>query len=152
MRLIRKHLALAFAIIALLSACERPKEKIVLKNIKDVVVDATTDPTLKANAIFFNPNNVKGKLKKIDVEIFVNGKKAADVNQSYNMLIPSNSEFTVPLVVNLNMKELGFMDTLLGMVGGKKFEVRYEGSIKLNYKGVPVKVPIKYTDNVRLRF
>ena len=35
-----------------------------------------TDPMLKANAIFYNPNNMRGKLKKIDIEIFVNGKKA----------------------------------------------------------------------------
>jgi LEA14-like dessication related protein len=133
-------------------ACEGPKEKIQLKNIRDVVVDASSDPTLKASAVFFNPNNVKGKLKKIDVEIFVNGKKAANVKQDFNNVIPANSEFTIPLTVNLNIKELGLMDTLLGMVGGKKFEVRYEGFIRLNYRGIPVKVPVKYTDNVKLRF
>lgn len=131
--------------------CERPKEKIVLKSIRDVVVDATTDPTLKANAIFFNPNNVKGKLKKIDVEIFVNGKKAAKVDQDFNTVIPANSEFTVPLHVNLAIKELGFMDTVMGMIGGKKFEVHYLGSLKLSYKGVPIRVPVDYKDNVRVR-
>jgi LEA14-like dessication related protein len=145
-------MAVGLAAIFGVGSCQLPKEKIQLKNIRDVVVDASSDPTLKANAIFFNPNQVKGKLKNIDVDIFVNGKKAAKVKQDYNMLIPANSEFTVPLVVNLNMKELGFMDTLLGMVGGKKFEVRYEGAIKLNYRGIPVRVPIKYKDDVKLRF
>ena len=140
------------AIIFIASSCQRPKEDIKLKHIRDVVVDATSEPTLKANAIFFNPNEMKGKLKKIDVEIFVNGKKAAKVKQDYNMVIPANAEFTVPLVVQLNMKELGFMDTLLGMVGGKKYEVRYEGSVKLNYRGIPISVPVKYKDEVKLRF
>jgi LEA14-like dessication related protein len=140
------------ALFILAIACRGPKEEIQLKNIRDVVVDATSDPTLQANAIFFNPNNVRGKLKNIDVEIFVNGKKAAIVKQDFNTEIPANSEFTVPLKVNLNIKELGFMDTLLGMVGGKKFQVRYEGSIKLNYRGIPLKVPVKYTDDVKLRF
>jgi LEA14-like dessication related protein len=142
----------AVLLVFVLLSCERPTEKIQLKTIRDVVVDAAKDPTLKANAVFFNPNNMKGKLKNIDVEIFINGKKTANVKQSYNMMIPANSEFTVPLVVNLNMKELGFMDTLLGMVGGKKYEVRYEGSIKLNYRGIPVKVPVKYKDDIKLRF
>jgi LEA14-like dessication related protein len=139
-------------VLAFCSACQWPKEKIQLKNIRDVVVDATSDPTLKANAVFFNPNNMRGKLKKIDVEIFINGKKAANVKQDFNAVIPANSEFSIPLIVNLNMKELGFMDTILGMVGGKKFEVRYEGSIKLNYRGIPVQVPVKYKDDVKLRF
>jgi LEA14-like dessication related protein len=147
-----KPLVFFLFLLLALSGCKKPKEKIQLKNIKDVVVDATTEPTLKANAIFFNPNSMRGKLKNIDVEIFVNGKKAANVKQDFNTIIPANSEFTIPLTVNLNMKELGFMDTLLGMVGGKKFEVRYEGSIKLSYRGVPVKVPIKYKDDIRLSF
>jgi LEA14-like dessication related protein len=136
----------------LLTGCQRPNEKIVLKNIKDVVVDASSDPTLKANAVFFNPNNVKGKLKKIDVEIFVNGKKAAKVNQEFNTVIPANSEFTIPLTVDLAMKELGLKDTILGMLGGKKFEVRYAGFLKLSYKGFPIKVPVDYKDDVRIRF
>jgi LEA14-like dessication related protein len=148
---IRKLITVVTAFFLLVS-CQAPKEKIQLRNIRDIVVDATSDPTLKANAIFFNPNNVRGKLKKVDIEIFLNGKKAANVKQDFNMVIPSNGEFTVPLVVNLNMKELGFMDTLLGMVGGKKYEVRYEGSIKLNYRGIPVSVPVKYKDDIRLSF
>jgi LEA14-like dessication related protein len=132
--------------------CQKPKEKIVLKNIKDVVVDATTEPTLKANAIFFNPNKMKGKLKEIDVDIFVNGKKAGEVDQDYNTVIPANDEFSVPIVVKLKMKELGFTETLLGMVGGKKFEVRYQGAIRFTYRGVPIKVPVDYKDDVRLSF
>jgi LEA14-like dessication related protein len=116
------------------------------------MVDASTDPVLKANAIFYNPNKMQGRLKRIDVEIFVNGKKAATVHQRLKTTIPSNAEFKVPLEVNLALKELGFMDTLLGVLGGKRFEIRYEGSLKLSYKGVPFTVPVKYTDEVRVRF
>ena len=142
----------AFSMAVFLIGCQRPKEDIVLKTIKDVVVDATTDPMLKANAVFYNPNKMQGKLRNIDVEIFVNGKKAANVKQDYNTKIPANAEFTVPLQVNLAMKELGTMETIWGVLGGKKFEVRYLGSVKLSYKGVPFKVPVDYKDDVRVRF
>lgn len=132
--------------------CQRPKEDIVLRQIKDIVVDATTDPMLKANAIFYNPNSMRGKLKRINVDIFVNGKKAASVNQELKTVIPANDEFSVPIEVKLAIKELGFMDTLLGMIGGKKFEVRYEGSLKLSYHGFPIHVPVHYKDEIRVRF
>jgi LEA14-like dessication related protein len=135
-----------------LTGCQRPKEDIVLRKIRDVVIDATTDPTLKANAIFYNPNTMHGKLRRINVDIFVNGKKAASVNQHLKTVIPANSEFTVPIEVKLAIKELGFMDTLLGMIGGKKFEVVYEGSLKLTYHGFPLNVPVRYKDEVRVRF
>ena len=145
------NLYLLFSLVLLIS-CQRPKEEIVLRQIKDVVVDATSDPLLKANAIFFNPNDVRGKLKRINVDIFVNGKKAASVNQELKTLIPANAEFTVPLEVKLAIKELGFMDTLLGVIGGKTFEVRYEGFLKLTYHGFPLNVPVRYKDDVRIRF
>ena len=143
---------IAFAFAFLLTGCEKPKEKIVLRQIRDVVVDANTDPMLRANAVFYNPNNVRGKLKRINIVVFVNGKKAAHVDQKLKTLIPARNEFIVPLEVKLSIKELGFMDTLLGVLGGKKFEVRYEGTLKLTYRGVPIRVPVNYKDEVRIRF
>jgi hypothetical protein len=148
----RNTFALLLLVSLSIAACERPSEDIVLRNIRDVVVDANSQPMLKANAIFFNPNKAHGRLKKIKVEIFVNGTKAGHVDQDLKTVIPSRAEFTVPLEVNLAIKELGFMNTVLGVLGGKKFEVRYEGFLKLSYHGVPVKVPVNYKDEVRIRF
>ncbi|MEO8474837.1 MAG: LEA type 2 family protein [Chryseolinea sp.] len=139
-------------ILIIMAGCEKPKERIVLRQIRDVVVDANDNPTLKANAIFFNPNDVRGKLKRINVIVYVNGKKAAHVDQKLKTLIPAKGEFSVPLEINLSIKELGFMDTLLGVLGGKKFDVRYEGTLKLTYHGIPINVPVDYKDEVRIRF
>lgn len=139
-------------IMLVFAGCQKPDQDIVLRHIRDVVVDASSDPMLKANAIFFNPNDVRGKLKKIDIEIFVNGKKAATVDQSLKTLIPAQAEFTVPLEVKLAMKEIGVMDTLFGMIGGKTFKIHYKGSLKLSYRGLPISVPVDYEDEVKLRF
>src|SRR5688572_23093108 len=98
--------SLAFSGVFLLG-CERPKEDIVLRQVKDVVADATSEPLLKAEAVFYNPNNISGRLKNIDIEIFVNGKKAGTVDKDYKIKIPAKGEFSVPLEVKLNMKELG---------------------------------------------
>lgn len=151
-RRLEKSVLLLFTTVFLLMACQKPEEEIVLRKIRDVVVDASSEPTLKANAIFYNPNDVRGKLKKIDVEIFVNGKKAATVDQEMKTSIPAESEFTVPLEVKLALKELGLMDTLLGMIGGKTFKIHYKGSLKLSYRGLPINVPVDYKDEVRLSF
>ena len=149
---LKRLLLLFFLPFLLLVSCKKPQEDIVLRQIRDVVVDASSDPMLKANAIFYNPNDVRGKLKKIDVEIFVNGKKAATVDQEMKTSIPAESEFTVPLEVKLSIKELGLMDTLFGMIGGKTFKIHYKGSLKLSYRGLPINVPVDYHDEVRLSF
>lgn len=148
----KKNILFFLFTVVVMGACKKPDQDIVLRQIRDVVVDATSEPMLKANAIFYNPNNVRGRLKKIDVEIFVNGKKAASVDQSLKTSIPSRSEFSVPLEVKLALKELGVMDTIFGMIGGKKFKVRYKGSLRLSYRGLPINVPVDYEDDVRLSF
>lgn len=141
-----------FILILISGACKQPDQEIVLRHVRDVVVDATSEPMLKANAIFYNPNDMRGRLKKIDIEIFVNGKKAASVDQSFKTSIPAASEFTVPLEVKLALKEIGVMDTIFGMIGGKKFDIHYKGSLKITYRGLPINVPVDYEDEVRLRF
>jgi LEA14-like dessication related protein len=145
-------LLLMISACLVLTGCELPKEQIVLKQIRDVVVDATTDPLLKANAIFYNPNDARGKLKKIKVDIYINGKKAGEIDQDLKTLIPAKSNFTVPIEVKLSLKEFGVLDTIFSMLGGKKFEVHYQGSLRLTYHGVPIRVPVDYKDEIRLKF
>lgn len=142
---------LFFAILLLISSCT-PKEPIVLRQIKEVVADATSQPTLKAEAIFYNPNNTRMQLKKIDVDIYIGGKKVGEVDQEMETLIPAHDEFTVPIEVKLAMKDFGFLDTLFGMIGGKKLEIQYKGSLKLTYHGFPIRVPVDYKDEIRLNF
>lgn len=148
----KTSLSILLLLLVTLQSCQKPDQDIVLRQVRDVVVDASSEPILKANAVFFNPNDVRGRLKKIDVEIFVDGKKAASVDQEMKTSIPAQSEFTVPLEVKLAIKELGIMDTLFGMIGGKTFKIHYKGSLKLSYRGLPITVPVDYKDDVKIRF
>ena len=144
---------LVFGLLLLLSgsAC-KPKEDIVLRNVRDIVIDANSEPTLKAQAILYNPNNIRIKLRKIEIDVYVNGKKSGRVDQEPKMTIPAVSEFTVPLEVKLNMKELGLLDTIFGMIGGKKLKVEYKGSISVTYRGVPIRIPVNHQSEVAFRF
>jgi len=141
-----------FMLACILVSCSGPKEPIVLRQIKEVVADATSSPTLKAQAIFFNPNSTRMRLKKIDVDIYISGKKVGEVDQDLMTIIPANDEFTVPLEVKLAMQDFGILDTLFGMLGAKKLEIQYKGSLKLTYHGLPIRVPVDYKDEIRLNF
>lgn len=132
--------------------CKKPEEQVVLKSIKDVVVDGTSEPRLKATALLYNPNPHHGKLKRINIDIFVNGKKAGVIDQKLSTVIPAKGDFTVPLEVKLATKELGFLNTVLSLVGGKRIKVQYKGSLKVTYHGLPIKVPIDYEDEVKVKF
>lgn len=146
-----RRLAWAVLLLIFMGAC-KPKEEIVLRNVRDIVIDANTEPLLRAQAILYNPNNIRIKLRSAEIDVYVNGKKAGRIDQELKMMIPAAAEFTVPLEVKLNMKELGLMDTIMGMLGGKKLKVEYKGSIRLTYKGVPIRVPINHESEVRIKF
>ena len=134
----------ASALLCLLMAGCVPKEQVVLRSIQidEVAPTATGDALLKATAIFYNPNNSRMRLKEIDIEIFVDGKKAAQVDQQLSSLIKAKSDFTVPLEVQLNLKEVGLLDTILSFLGGKKHEIQFVGSLKMKVNGFPVKAPV----------
>ncbi|MBL7844007.1 MAG: LEA type 2 family protein [Cyclobacteriaceae bacterium] len=147
----RWSIALSVFILFLVIPGCKPKEDVQLRQIKDVIVDATSEPLLKANAILYNPNNIRMMVKKIDMEVFVDGKKAAVIDQQMKLKVPAQAEFTVPLEVKLNMKEIGLLDAVFAVIGGKKFQIHYKGTIRLQYKGVPFSVPVNHKEEIRIR-
>lgn len=127
-------------------------EEVELRQIKNVVADVTDHPMLKAEALFYNPNKQQGKLKAIHIDVYVEGKKAAVVDQRLKIKVPAKGEFTVPLEVKLNMKEQGLFNTLLNVIGAKKLKVRYKGHVTVSYHGIPVRVAVDHEEDVRIKF
>jgi len=149
-KLMRRTIHIAILLVILLAGCA-PKEQITLRaiNIKEVQ-GASVNPILKADAVFFNPNSTRMRVKRIDIEVFIDGKKAASVDQHLSTLIKANSEFTVPLEIELNLKEVGFLDTILSLFGGKQHDILFMGNMKVTVRGFPVKVPINHKDLLKL--
>lgn len=147
------HTCVVFLTTVFLFAGCVPKEiePIVLRKVKDVVVHASSEPMLKGKAILYNPNDIGVKLRKVKVDVFINDKKTGEIDQKIKMQIPPNAEFTVPLEVKLAMEELNLVDTVLGMLGGRKLNVHYKGSIKITYRGLPMSVPVDYKSEIRVK-
>jgi len=147
------HPPLFWAMIVLLAFSCVPKEQVVFKGVKNIAVKegSGTDAVITADAYFFNPNDVKMKLKEINVDVMINGKPSAHVKQHIKLAIPANGDFQVPLTANLSLKELGLLDTILNLLGGKKYEVEYLGFIRIAVHGVTIKVPVKYKEEIRLK-
>jgi len=140
-----------FLVLIVLAASCAPKEPVVLREVQIVQLLPGKDgnPVLKANAILYNPNSGSLRLKAIDLDIQLNEKSAAKIDQKLNALIKGNSEFTVPLEVQLQLKDTGLLDTILSFFGGKKYNIRFVGKIKISVGGFPVKIPVDHKDEIR---
>jgi hypothetical protein len=140
----------AILLFAILSSCV-PKEEIVFKGVKNIAVDINGgQPVMKADADFFNPNKTGMKLKEVDIEVFVDGKKSAEVKQHLNILIPPHADFSIPIEAKLALKETNFLDTMVGLLGGRKYEVYFKGMIKVHVHGFPIKVPVSQKQELKL--
>ncbi len=150
---IRKYSTLIAVVIigsSVLFSCA-PKEAIVFRQVKNVNLHAATDPRLNADVVFYNPNKATMKLRKIKIDIFIDGRKTGEIDQDLKMHIPSVKEFTIPIEVKLALQEVGFLDAIFGMIGGKTKEVHYKGSLKVNYHGLPLSVPVDYKSEIRIK-
>lgn len=130
-----------------------PKDEVVFKGIKNISIESSqqNEPVLKADALFYNPNKVKMKLKEIYVDVLVNGKPSAQVRQKLKLSIPAESDFSVPVAAQLSLKELGLLDTIVNLLGGKKYDIQYTGYVRIAVHGVTIKVPFTYQEQIRLR-
>lgn len=128
-----------------------PKEPVVLREVEIVQLSPGKDgnPVLKANAILYNPNQGSLRLKEIDLDILLNEKSVAKIDQELNALIKGKAEFTVPLEVQLKLSDSGLLDTILSLFGGKKYAIRFTGKIKVSVGGFPVKIPVDHKDEIR---
>jgi LEA14-like dessication related protein len=146
-----KRALLFLLVVVALYACA-PKEPVVLREVHIRSVDLGKDgknPVLKADAILYNPNKGSLRLKEIDLDILLNEKPAARIDQKLNAQIKGQSEFTVPLEVQLSLNDSGLLDTILSLFGGKKYDIRFTGKIKVSVGGFPVKIPVDHKDVIR---
>jgi len=137
-------------LISLLTGCV-PKQQVVLRtiNVREVSTGSDGNPILHADAVFFNPNTSRMRLKRISVDVLLDGKKTARVDQHLNTLIKANAEFTVPLEVQLHMKEAGLLDTLFSLFGKSSHDIQFSGSMKVIVNGFPIHFPMEYKEKIK---
>lgn len=144
-------ISLFFTLLFNCTVTEKP-EFVRLENIK-VINSTIKSTTLKADALFINPNDVGGVLKTDNLKVYINDTQVATV-ASDEFSVPSKKNFTIPLIVAVstdsivNKKSLG---GLLGSLISQKLKVQYKGEIKYKVLGYSSTYTIDETQNVKIK-
>ena len=113
------------------------------KNLSSDKLGFTTS-TFKVDVIYYNPNNFGLQLKWIDLDVYIDSNYLGHTTQEYQINIPRRAEFTLPINLEVDMKNayknaipaLFGKEVLLKVVGKvklgkanvfKSFNVNYEG-------------------------
>ncbi len=121
---------LLFGLITfLLSSCFSYKE-LELGDVNSVKVNKVGDGgiEIQAGIRINNPNNYKIKVKKIEADLLVNGKKVGKINLSKKVVLPKKSDQVQEFAVNTQLSNLlASMPTIL--MGGD-LNLQMKGYIK----------------------
>jgi len=130
-------------ISVLATACQSPKE-LVYRDFKNVKVEKAgfAATTLKVDLIYYNPNNFGLQLKYTDLDIYVDNNYLGHSSQDYQITIPKLAEFTLPLAIDVDMKNL--LKNSLSSLLGKEVMVKITGTVKLGKANVYKTFPVNY--------
>ncbi|MBK7433905.1 MAG: hypothetical protein IPI66_08365 [Chitinophagaceae bacterium] len=105
-----KHLLptlLVFGLILLAPSCQAPKD-LVYRDFKNLRAEKLGfgSTTLSVELIYYNPNNFGLQLKYADLDIYINNNYLGHSSQDYQVTIPKLAEFTLPLKIEVEMKNI----------------------------------------------
>lgn len=146
-----KSILIIFIVFLNCTVTEKP-EFIGLDKIKVINADAQRI-TMKANALFKNPNDVGGKLKTDGLKVYVNETEVANII-SEEFDVPSKQEFEIPLVVSVSTDSLvnkNSLGSLLGSLISQRLKVRYLGEIDYKVFGYSSTYLVDEEQNIKVK-
>jgi LEA14-like dessication related protein len=147
MRLLKPgYLALAFLLTILLNSCSTPQD-LEYRDFKNFTVDKMgfSSSAIKMDLIYYNPNNFGLQLKRTDIDIYIDSTYLGHTSQEYQITIPKRREFTLPISVDVDMKNL--LKNALNTAFKKEVTVKITGTVKVGKMNVYKSFAVDYTGN-----
>lgn len=143
MRNKRSLLFLLTPTLLFLGACSSLKEP-ELKAIEHVKSPALglKNTTLTMDLHCYNPNKSRIRFKKAAGEAWVDGQKLGDFRVDTAMTIPSQSDFWLPVILELDMKNA--LKNSAGLFLKEEVDLKIEGKARLGKAGFFFNYPISY--------
>ncbi len=149
-----KKSLILLTVFTTISSCKvKEKPEFIGVNKIKIVESNRQFITLKANALFKNPNSIGGELQTDEIKVMINGNALATVS-SEAFKVPAKNEFTIPLTAKIETKELIRDKNLSGLLGSlfsQKLEVQYIGDIKYKVLGFSHTYSIDKTESVKIK-
>ena len=137
-------IALAFTLTILLNSCSTPKD-LEYRDFKNFTVEKMgfSSSAIKMDLIYYNPNNFGLQLKSTNLDIYIDSTYLGHTSQEYQITIPKRREFTVPISVDVDMKNL--LKNALNTSFKKEVMVKVTGTVKVGKMNVYKSFAVDYS-------
>ncbi len=133
----------------LLVSCNVPKE-LEYRDFKNFAISKVgfSATSIRLDLVYYNPNGFGLQLQRTDLDIFLDNIYLGHTVQEQQITIPRQSEFAIPVSIDVDMKNLlknGFLSLLSSEV-----TVKVTGSVKVGKANVYKNFPVSYEGKQRL--
>jgi LEA14-like dessication related protein len=131
-----------FAVV-LLASCRDLKEP-VFDSIEGVQLNQLnfTNPTVKLNTKYFNPNKFSARLKEAEGDAWIDSSLLGHFTVDTIISAPANSEFIVPVNLRVNMSYI--LQNSASLMAKEEVFIRIAGTAKAGKGGFYKNFPITY--------
>ena len=148
-----RFLSIIILALVIISTSSCKQEDVVFRGISDPQVKEMnfSKATIVTDAIMYNPNSQGGKVKDIEILVKLNGEEVAKVTDIEKIKVKPNSEFRVPLLVEIPLASKGVSDGLMDVIKGRKTKLSYEGNITFKTLLISYDVPVRMEEDIKLK-
>ena len=152
MRISPYSLLLAFlAIIIFMTSCREPKA-LEYRDFKNLSSDKLgfSSSIFNIDLVYYNPNNFGLDLKQTNLDIYIDNNYLGHTEQDYQIHIPKKGEFTLPVKIDVDMKNA--YKNALPALFGKEVLLKVTGKIKLGKANVYKTFDVNYEGMQKFSF
>src|ERR1700744_2251960 len=134
---------LSLLIIVTICSCRQPKQ-LVYQNVENFKLKQVglQQTEVSLDIRLFNPNSYGMRLKKADVDVFINGNKLGKMIVHDGFAIPGLDTFLLPVILNVDVKNV--LPNALQLLMNPEVDMKLAGTVKAGRHGVYIKVPVNY--------
>jgi len=126
---------LFIAAVVFMTSCRTPKD-LEFREFNNLSLENVgfTGANLKVDLVYYNPNNFRLELNRMDLDIYLDSTYLGHSTQEIQVAIPKREVFTIPLKIEVDMKNL--LKNGLTSLFRKTVNVRVTGKVKVGKAGV----------------
>jgi LEA14-like dessication related protein len=141
---------LFFALALGICSCSAPKD-LVYKDVQHFGIGkgATGNTVVSMNVELYNPNHYRMKLKRTDLDLFINNNRVGKINLAHKLAIPRLDTFSMPVTLDVDLKQI--LPNAVQLLLNSEVAVHLVGSVKAGRHGMFITIPVDYTGKQDIR-
>jgi LEA14-like dessication related protein len=131
-------------LVFFMTSCHEPKF-LEFREFNNLKVDKLSfaGAGLTVDLVYYNPNNFGLQLNRTDLDVYIDSTFLGHSSQDIQINIPKRDLFTIPLKLDLDVKNL--LKNGITSLFNKNVAVRVLGSVKVGKAGIYKSFPVDYT-------